>query len=181
MRNIIDLDRWEEIMMTITRNKTRSILTAFGVFWGIFMLIVLIGGGNGMRVLIGRSFSSFATNSCFVSSHPTSEAYKAGMGVGLGAGIAMAQQMTQNMMNSSGKQNEQDTPPPLPGEVLYYVAIDGQQSGPYNLVQLGDLVEKQMLNRESLVWKKGLSEWVPAGNQVDLQSLWTLMPPPLPQ
>lgn len=105
----------------------------------------------------------------------------AGMGVGLGAGIAMAQQMTQNMMNSSGKQNEQDTPPPLPGEVLYYVAIDGQQSGPYNLVQLGDLVEKQMLNRESLVWKKGLSEWVPAGNQVDLQSLWTLMPPPLPQ
>ena len=76
MRNIIDLDRWEEIMMTITRNKTRSILTAFGVFWGIFMLIVLIGGGNGMRVLIGRSFSSFATNSCFVSSHPTSEAYK---------------------------------------------------------------------------------------------------------
>ena len=63
-------------MMTITRNKTRSILTAFGVFWGIFMLIVLIGGGNGMRVLIGRSFSSFATNSCFVSSHLTSEAYK---------------------------------------------------------------------------------------------------------
>mgnify|MGYP002562239411 FL=1 len=63
-------------MMTITRNKTRSVLTAFGVFWGIFMLILLIGGGNGMRVLIGRSFSSFATNSCFVSSHPTSEAYK---------------------------------------------------------------------------------------------------------
>lgn len=63
-------------MMTITRNKTRSVLTAFGVFWGIFMLIMLIGGGNGMRVLIGRSFSSFATNSCFISSHPTSEAYK---------------------------------------------------------------------------------------------------------
>ena len=105
----------------------------------------------------------------------------AGMGVGLGAGIAMAQQMTQNMMNSSGKPNGQDTPPPLPGEVLYYVAIDGQQAGPYNLAQLGDLVEKQILNRESLVWKKGLAEWVLAGNQLDLQSLWTLMPPPLPK
>lgn len=105
----------------------------------------------------------------------------AGMGVGLGAGIAMAQQMTQNMMNTSGKTNGQDTPPPLPGEVVYYVAIDGQQAGPYNLVQLGDLVEKQRLSWESLVWKKGLSAWEPAGNQSDLQSLWSLMPPPLPK
>ena len=105
----------------------------------------------------------------------------AGMGVGLGAGIAMAQQMTQNMMNTSGKTNGQDTPPPLPGEVVYYVAIDGQQAGPYNLAQLGDLIEKQRLSRESLVWKKGLSAWEPAGNQSDLQSLWSLMPPPLPK
>ena len=105
----------------------------------------------------------------------------AGMGVGLGAGIAMAQQMTQNMMNTSGKTNGQDTPPPLPGEVVYYVAIDGQQAGPYNLAQLGDLIEKQRLSRESLVWKKGLSAWEPAGNQSDLQSLWSLVPPPLPK
>ncbi len=44
-----DIDTWEEIFLTITRNKTRSLLTAFGVFWGIFMLIALIGGGNGMQ------------------------------------------------------------------------------------------------------------------------------------
>lgn len=105
----------------------------------------------------------------------------AGAGVGLGAGIAMAQQMTQNMMNSSNKQNEQGTPPPLPGETLYYVAIDGQQAGPFNLNQLGELVEKQVLNRDTLVWKKGLSAWVPASEQADLQSLWTMTPPPLPK
>lgn len=108
----------------------------------------------------------------------------AGMGVGLGAGIAMAQQMTQNMMNPSDRQNGQNTPatpPPLPGETLYYVAINGQQSGPYNLARLLELVKQQVLNRESLVWKNGLPEWVPAGEQADLQSLWTTTPPPLPK
>ena len=43
----IDIDSCEEILITITRNKTRSLLTAFGVFWGIFMLVALIGGGRG--------------------------------------------------------------------------------------------------------------------------------------
>lgn len=41
-----DLDTWEEILLTITRNKTRSFLTAFGIFWGIFMLISLMGGAK---------------------------------------------------------------------------------------------------------------------------------------
>lgn len=73
---IINTDGWQEILTTITRNKTRSILTAFGVFWGIFMLVALIGGGNGLQVLMMKSFSGFATNSCFIMSQKTSEAYK---------------------------------------------------------------------------------------------------------
>lgn len=105
----------------------------------------------------------------------------AGMGVGLGAGITMAQQMTRQILNSSDKTNHQDTPPPLPGELLYYAAIDGQQSGPYNLSQLEEMVEKQILRRDTLVWKKGLAEWTPAGKQSDLQSIWTSTPPPLPK
>lgn len=73
---LIDIDRWEEILITITRNKTRSILTAFGVFWGIFMLVTLIGAGTGMQQMMSKNFDGFATNSCFVVSVPTTEPYK---------------------------------------------------------------------------------------------------------
>lgn len=72
----IDIDTCEEILITITRNKTRSLLTAFGVFWGIFMLIALIGGGQGMQEKMKSEFEGFATNSGFVVSQKTSEAYK---------------------------------------------------------------------------------------------------------
>lgn len=72
----MDIDTWEEILITITRNKTRSLLTAFGVFWGIFMLVALIGGGKGMKGMMESNFEGFASNSCFVWPQQTSEPYK---------------------------------------------------------------------------------------------------------
>ena len=72
----IDIDTCEEILITITRNKTRSLLTAFGVFWGIFMLVALIGGGPGMQEELQSQFEGFATNSGFIAAQKTSEAYK---------------------------------------------------------------------------------------------------------
>ena len=71
-----DLDVWEEILVTITRNKTRSLLTAFGIFWGIFMLIALMGGAQGMQQMLSREFEGFATNSGFMGANKTSKAYK---------------------------------------------------------------------------------------------------------
>lgn len=72
----IDMDTCEEILITITRNKTRSLLTAFGVFWGIFMLVALIGGGQGLEDMMKKNFEGFATNSGFLVSQRTGEAYK---------------------------------------------------------------------------------------------------------
>ena len=72
----LDLDTYREIIDTLTRNKSRSFLTGFGVFWGIFMLVALMGGGNGLKELLQQNFAGFATNSALVWAQPTSKAYK---------------------------------------------------------------------------------------------------------
>ena len=72
----IDLDSYREILDTLTRNKSRSFLTGFGIFWGVFMLVALIGGGNGLKEMLNKNFEGFATNSAMVWSQPTSKAYK---------------------------------------------------------------------------------------------------------
>ena len=73
---MFDPDRWVEIWVTITRNKTRSLLTCFGVFWGILMLVILLGSGQGMKNGIMGGLEGFATNSVFFYSDRTSEPYK---------------------------------------------------------------------------------------------------------
>ena len=76
MRFRIDLDTYKEILDTLTRNKSRSFLTGFGVFWGVFMLVALMGGGNGMKELLSKNFEGFATNSAIIYVEPTTKAYQ---------------------------------------------------------------------------------------------------------
>ena len=71
----IDLDSYREILDTLTRNKSRSLLTGFGVFWGVFMLVALMGGGQGLKELLNQTFEGFATNSAMVWAQPTTKAY----------------------------------------------------------------------------------------------------------
>jgi len=73
---MFDIDRWNEIWSALAKNKIRSILTAFGVFWGIFMLIVMAGAGKGLENGIVQGVSRFATNSAFLWTDRTSEPYK---------------------------------------------------------------------------------------------------------
>lgn len=73
---MIDIDSISEIWQTIARNKTRSLLTAFGVFWGIFILVVLLASGNGFQNGMNRQIEGFATNSAFIIPTTTTEAYK---------------------------------------------------------------------------------------------------------
>ena len=70
------MDFIREIWTTLTSNRSRSLLTAFGVFWGMLMLMVLIGLGNALTTGIYSNVDGFAMNSCLLSSGTTSKPYK---------------------------------------------------------------------------------------------------------
>ncbi|MDO4160797.1 MAG: ABC transporter permease [Prevotellaceae bacterium] len=70
-----DIDRYREILDTLSRNKTRSFLTGFGVFWGVFMLVALLGGGQGLKDLLQNNFKGFATNSAIIFGDATTKPY----------------------------------------------------------------------------------------------------------
>lgn len=76
MKNIFDIDRWQEIWITITHNKSRSVMTAFGVFWGVLMLVLMVGAGNALEKGIMSQIEGFATNSCFFNASRTTLPYK---------------------------------------------------------------------------------------------------------
>jgi len=73
---MFDLDKLHEIWQTITRNKTRSLLTAFGVFWGMFMFIGMIGIGQGFEYGLKSNIDNIATNSMFAIARTTTIEYK---------------------------------------------------------------------------------------------------------
>lgn len=73
---MFDIDRWAEIYQTLSKNKLRSALTAFGVIWGIIMLIVMLGAGSGLQNGVESDFSGRVANSVFMWSNTTSMPYK---------------------------------------------------------------------------------------------------------
>jgi putative ABC transport system permease protein len=73
---MFDIDRWQEIWITITHNKSRSVLTAFGVFWGMLMLVLMVGAGNALEKGMTSQIEGFATNSCFFATERTTLPYK---------------------------------------------------------------------------------------------------------
>ena len=73
---IFDIESWKEIGVTLARNKTRTFLTAFGIFWGTAVLAMLWGGANGFQDMMRRNFDGMSTNSIMLTDRRTAMPYK---------------------------------------------------------------------------------------------------------
>jgi putative ABC transport system permease protein len=73
---LLDFDAWQEIWSTLRKNRLRAALTACGVFWGMFMLMVLLGLGAGLERGVVRSLGGMALHSVYVWSQRTSIPFK---------------------------------------------------------------------------------------------------------
>ena len=90
------LDGLQEILFTLRQNKLRSLLTAFGVFWGVFMLVLLLGFGRGMQNGVMDNFGSDVLDFIVIDSGDTSVAYH---GMGLGRRINLDETDVQAIVN----------------------------------------------------------------------------------
>jgi hypothetical protein len=105
----------------------------------------------------------------------------AAAGAGLGLGMAMAGPIGQAMAaQPPAASSPAAPPPPIPGAVVYFVATEGKQTGPYDLQTLASQAAAGRLTRESLVWAQGMAQWTPAGQVPALAGVFANVPPPLP-
>lgn len=102
-----------------------------------------------------------------------------GAGLGAGMGMGMMNQMGNAFQNNTFNGNTGTNMPPPPPIVQFYVAVNGQQTGPFNLQQLQTMAMQGQLTRQSTVWKQGLANWIAAETQPELAGLFNNVPPPI--
>ncbi|MFN8713813.1 MAG: SPFH domain-containing protein [Bacteroidota bacterium] len=112
----------------------------------------------------------------------------AGAGVGMGMGWAMGNQMGNMFQNNQfnpqsgqmGNAGAPGTPPPPPAMEQYYVAVNGQQSGPFPLATFVQMIQAGQLRGDSMVWKNGMAAWASANQLPELAGYFNAPPPPPP-
>ena len=93
------------------------------------------------------------------------------MGAGLNIGNQIGNTASQ-ILNAS-------TPPPVP-DLSYYLAINGQQEGPFDSATIINKVLTNQLTENSLIWKKGMLEWSKISTLEEFKAFFRTSPPPLP-
>jgi membrane protease subunit (stomatin/prohibitin family) len=111
--------------------------------------------------------------------------------MGMGMGFVMAQKLSESLSSNSAPPQQAPhpqppsthaaTPPPIPTENSYFIAVNGQQTGPYSVAELEGQALNGQLTRLSLVWRQGMNNWTTADQVEELNALFDRLPPPLPE
>ena len=105
----------------------------------------------------------------------------AAAGAGIGMGMAMAGPMAQSLSpQPPAAPGAAGTPPPIPGAAVYFIAVEGRQTGPFEMQTLDSQAASGQLTRQTLVWTQGMAQWTPAGQVPALAAIFVSVPPPLP-
>jgi putative ABC transport system permease protein len=145
---MFDLDHLQEIWAALSKNRLRTLLTAFGVFWGIFLLVILLGSGQGLKNGVTQGFSGMATNSFFVWGQRTSKPF-----AGLPAGRRVQFTDQDTMILRRDLANAELVAPRLRlgGHRGGATATRGTESSAFNI--MGDMPE--ILGIQSLLVDRG--------------------------
>ncbi|MDN4174192.1 SPFH domain-containing protein [Nocardioides sp. SOB77] len=113
------------------------------------------------------------------ANNPGAAGSGAGMVIGMGLGQTAAGAAQGAAAGAAQAPAVGGAPPPLPG-TQWYVALDGQQAGPFAAASLPEKVGAGRMGADTLVWRDGMAAWQPAGEVPDLAHLFAATPPPLP-
>lgn len=104
------------------------------------------------------------------------------MGMMMGGQFASgaAGSLYQKDNNASSENKGSSSPPPIPGETEFYVAVNGQQTGPFPVSKLKLQIQSGAINKDTLLWKDGMSGWTAAGKVPELSKFFSSAPPPIP-
>lgn len=100
--------------------------------------------------------------------------------INMGLGFGMANQMMNNQNQQPSTGQTPPTPPPVPSGISVFVAVNGQQNGPYNEAQLKQMISQNQFTKDSMVWMEGMSGWQSAGEVEATNKLFGNTPPPIP-
>jgi len=102
-----------------------------------------------------------------------------GTAMGLGSAVGMVERVN-TMAGITLPSTAATIPPPLPGVISFHVAVNSQQTGPFELAVLQQQAASGQLSRASLVWRAGMAQWAAAGDVPELAPLFANVPPPVP-
>ena len=129
----------------------------------------------------------FADSLKDAANNPAGGGNLAGDAMGAGIGLAMAGKMAQEMVGPQGGQThnpagttpQQGTPPPMPQQAMYHVAVGGVQQGPFPMAQLQQMAQQGQITPDTLIWTQGMPGWEAAKLVPSISQLFGAVPPPL--